>query len=243
MYILVYTKHILVYTCLQIENGIWRDILVYTSIYSDIQIQRQYMQGYDVYWSIYNNIQVQANADTLQDSEEAIVTPLCRRSIPFSQNQSLWRAILSHAQRTKSFLSGPMQETWKRQLTNFHCTWCTMRATNIYVHGSDMYVHVCTFTYKVRIIQTCTYKVQTCIYRQCSVYRWLHAFHELYRQQCTVYIHCSTVYVHWYILSAAAFWFARLAGLQAQAGTGCCLVSCLFKFKLTSSIGISLRPC
>ena len=60
MYIQVYTKHILVYTGLQIENGIWRDILVYTSIYSDIQIQWQYMQGYDVYWSIYNNIQGQA---------------------------------------------------------------------------------------------------------------------------------------------------------------------------------------
>ena len=65
-----------------------------------------------------------------------------------------------------------------------------------YKRGSDMYVHVCTFTYKVRIIQTCTYKVQTCIYRQCSVYRWLHTFHELYRQRCTVYIHRSTVYVH-----------------------------------------------
>ena len=60
MYIQVYTKHILVYTGLQIENGIWRDILVYTSIYSDIQIQQQYMQGYDVYWSIYNNIQGRA---------------------------------------------------------------------------------------------------------------------------------------------------------------------------------------
>ena len=68
----------------------------------------------------------------------------------------------------------------------------------------------------------------------CSVYRWLHTFHEMYR-------HCWNVYVHWYVLLDAAFWFARLAGLQA--GTGCCLVSCLFKFKLTSSIGISLRPC
>ena len=116
---------------------------------------------------------------------------------------------------------------------------CTMKATNMYVHCSDMYVHVCTFTYKVCIIQTCTYKVQTCIYRQCSVYRWLHTFHELYRQRCTVYIHRSTVYVHWYILSAAAFWFALLAGLLA--GSGCCLVSHLFKFKHTSLIGISLR--
>ena len=116
---------------------------------------------------------------------------------------------------------------------------CTMRAINMYVHGSDMYVHVYTFTYKYCIIQTWTYKVQTCIYRQCSVYRWLHTFHELYRQRCTVYIHRSTVYVHWYILSAAAFWFALLAGLLA--GTGCCLVSHLFKFKHTSLIGISLR--
>ena len=41
---------------------------------------------------------------------------------------------------------------------------CTMRATNMYVHCSDMYVHVYTFTYKFCIIQTCTYKVQTCIY-------------------------------------------------------------------------------
>ena len=116
---------------------------------------------------------------------------------------------------------------------------CTKRAINMYVHGSDMYVHVYTFTYKYCIIQTWTYKVQTCIYRQCSVYRWLHTFHELYRQRCTVYIHRSTVYVHWYILSAAAFLFARLAGLLA--GTGCCLVSHLFKFKHTSLIGISLR--
>ena len=116
---------------------------------------------------------------------------------------------------------------------------CTMKATNMYVHCSDMYAHVCTFTYKVCMIQTCTYKVQTCIYMQCSVYRWLHTFHELYRQRCTVYIHRSTVYVHWYILSAAAFLFARLAGLLA--GTGCCLVSHLFKFKHTSLISISLR--
>ena len=40
---------------------------------------------------------------------------------------------------------------------------CTMRAINMYVHGSDMYVHVYTFTYKFCITQTCTYNVQTWI--------------------------------------------------------------------------------
>ena len=34
---------------------------------------------------------------------------------------------------------------------------CTKRAINMYVHGSDMYVHVYTFTYKFCIIQTCIY--------------------------------------------------------------------------------------
>ena len=37
-------------------------------------------------------------------------------------------AILSHAQRTKSFLSGQMQETWKRQLTNFWMGWMARSA-------------------------------------------------------------------------------------------------------------------
>ena len=45
---------------------------------------------------------------------------------------------------------------------------CTMRAINIYVHGSDMYVHVYTFTYKFCIIQTCTYNAQTCICPVCA---------------------------------------------------------------------------
>ena len=58
---------------------------------------------------------VYPNADTLQDFKEAIVTQLCRRLIQLSQNQSLWRAILTHAQRTKSILSlpdGAAQPKW-----------------------------------------------------------------------------------------------------------------------------------
>ena len=61
--------------------------------------------------------------------------------------------------------------TWyvqKRKIINMYIHGmymvCTMRATNMYVHCSDMYVHVYTFTYKFCIVQTCTYNVQTCIY-------------------------------------------------------------------------------
>ena len=107
------------YTCIS------KYILWYTysaTIYARIWCILKYIQQYTRTSSVY------PNADTLQDSEEAIVTPLCWRSIPFSQNQSLWRAILSHAQRTKSFLSGPMQETWKRQLTNFWMGWTARSA-------------------------------------------------------------------------------------------------------------------
>ena len=87
MYIQVHTKHILVYTGLQMENGIWRDILVYTSIYSDILIQRQYMHGYDVYWSIYNNIQGQALYILMQILYKILWKPSCCR---FAGGRSHW---------------------------------------------------------------------------------------------------------------------------------------------------------
>ena len=60
---------------------------------------------------------------------------------------------------------------------------CTMRATNMYVNCSDMYVHVYTFTYKFCIIQTChcTYKIQTC---QC-IYMFMQA---MFSVQMATYI-------------------------------------------------------
>ena len=94
--------------------GIYQYILRYTdqvTVYTRIWCILKYIQQYTRTSFVYHN------ADTLQDFVEAIVTPLCRRSIPLSQNQSLWREILTHAQRTKSILSGLMQETWKRGLT------------------------------------------------------------------------------------------------------------------------------
>ena len=38
----------------------------------------------------------------------------------------------------------------------------------MYVHCSDMYVHVYTFKYKFCIIQACTYNAQTCICPVCA---------------------------------------------------------------------------
>ncbi len=48
---------------------------------------------------------------------EDIVTQLCGRwpSLFLSQNKSMTREILLPAQRTKGFLSGLMQQAWKRQ--------------------------------------------------------------------------------------------------------------------------------
>ena len=83
--------------------------------------------------------------------------------------------------------------------------------------------------------------------------------HTMYKHVYVANVLCTDGYIHFmnctdsdvpctYIVQLCtytdisfrrSFWFARLAGLLA--GTGCCLVSHLFKFKHTSLIGISLR--
>ena len=49
---------------------------------------------------------------------------------------------------------------------------CTFRSINMYVHCSDVYVHVYTFTYTFWIIETCTYNVQTYISQVCAANIW-----------------------------------------------------------------------
>ena len=112
---------------------------------------------------------------------------------------------------------------------------CTMRAINMYIHCSDMYLHVYTFTYKFCNIQTCTYNVQTCICRVCVAdVQCTDGYVQI--MKCTYIIEqCTyTDISFWMQLFDSPGWLACRLGLAAAWS--------LFKFKHTSLIGISLRP-
>ncbi len=97
---------------------------------------------------------------------------------------------------------------------------------NMYISCTHMYIHVC---YLFLVYIHVSFQG---MYSWCAVYRWLHTFHEMYR-------HSWMVYIHWCMLLGLAFSFALLACLQA--GSGCCQVSRLFKFKHTCLISIILK--
>ncbi len=86
---------------------------------------------------------------------------------------------------------------------------------NMYIPCTYMHIHVCyLFLVYIHVCQG--------MYSWCSVNRWLHTFHEMYR-------HCWMVYVHWCILLGSAFWFALLAGPACRLGLAAAWS--LFKFK------------
>ena len=103
------------------------------------------------------------------------------------------------------------------------------RVCTLYVHGmyNERYKHVCTLFRRVftlfrrvctsintyiRVLNHINMYIQcTNLYMQvlcswCSVYRWLHTFHEPYRHRWTVYVHCCTSF--WLQLFDFSGWLA-----------------------------------
>ena len=95
---------------------------------------------------------------------------------------------------------------------------CTNGAINVYVHGSNMYVHVYRFmsVFELHIhVHTMLNRVHAVFCSSCWVHNSHHTFHEMYRHCSTKYVHCWTRYVFcWtWFLQNSAFWFAWFACL------------------------------
>ncbi len=61
----------------------------------------------------------------------------------------------------------------------------------MYVHCSDLYVHVYTSTFVFQLISTCTYDVQTCTYMPVTYF----VFTYMYVNLCTADVQCTDGYI------------------------------------------------
>ena len=122
------------------------------------------------------------------------------------------------------------------------CTWYihvyTFQSINMYIHGSDVYVHVYTsinlYTHVLISINMYTMYIHVCTAYVLCTEGYIHLMkctdiveHNTYTVQTLLNLVRTLLY-----LFDSAFLFALLAGLLA--GPGCCQVSRLFKFKHTS---------
>ena len=120
---------------------------------------------------------------------------------------------------------------WTRTTTAYvHSMYmvCTKWPINVYVHRSNMYVHVyrfmSVFELYIHVLTTLRlYKrVHAVFCSSCWVHSSHHTFHEMNRHCSTKYVHCWTGYVHCWtryvfcwtgFLKNSAFWFAWFACL------------------------------
>jgi hypothetical protein len=129
----------------------------------------------------------------------------------------------------------------------YTCTYILM-----YKHVCTLFRRVCTCLYKYMRVSTyikCTYHVHTCTYMSVTCF----LFTYMYVKVCTADVLCTDGYIHFIqctdiveqciftdVSFGSSFFICPAGWPVGRVTPGCCQVSCLFKFKHTSLMGISL---